>query len=82
MILFQAGGLIKFYMELIDTHCHLYVPAFAEDIDNIIQRARTAGVIRFYLPAIDMESEKDMLGAGKTLSGHLFCYAGSSSLFS
>jgi TatD DNase family protein len=52
-------------MELIDTHCHLYAPEFAEDIGNIIQRARSAGVVRFYLPAIDMESEKDMLDLEK-----------------
>jgi TatD DNase family protein len=44
-------------MELIDTHCHLYVPAFEEDIDAVIQRAKAKGVIRFYLPAIDREIE-------------------------
>jgi TatD DNase family protein len=48
-------------MELIDSHCHLYVPAFAEDIDAVIQRARTAGVGRFYLPAIDQENEAALL---------------------
>jgi len=44
-------------MELIDSHCHLYVSAFLDDIDTVIQRARAAGVIRFYLPAIDRETE-------------------------
>jgi TatD DNase family protein len=44
-------------MELIDSHCHLYVSAFKDDIDDVIQRARTAGVTRFYLPAIDRETE-------------------------
>jgi TatD DNase family protein len=44
-------------MELIDTHCHLYDPAFAEDIDAVIRRALAAGVGRFYLPAIDRDSE-------------------------
>lgn len=48
-------------MELIDTHCHLYVPAFAEDIEIVIQRAVAAGVIRFYLPAIDRETEDSLL---------------------
>jgi TatD DNase family protein len=56
---------LNYHMELIDTHCHLYAPEFAEDIDNIIQRARDAGVVRFYLPAIDTESEKDMLDLEK-----------------
>jgi TatD DNase family protein len=44
-------------MELIDTHCHLYDPALAEDIDAVIRRALAAGVGRFYLPAIDRHSE-------------------------
>jgi len=38
---------------MIDTHCHLYANAFKGDIDQVIQRARNAGVQRFYLPAID-----------------------------
>jgi len=63
-------------MELIDTHCHLYAPEFAEDIDNIIQRARFAGVVRFYLPAIDMESEKDMLDLEKRYPDICFAMQG------
>lgn len=60
-------------MELIDTHCHLYVPAFEEDIDEIIRRAQTAGVVRFYLPAIDIESEKALLDLEKRFPD--ICYA-------
>ena len=48
-------------MELIDTHCHLYDQALAGDIENVIQRAVAAGVVRFYLPAIDRQSEAGML---------------------
>jgi TatD DNase family protein len=48
-------------MELIDTHCHLYDRALAGDIENIMQRAASAGVARFYLPAIDRETEQSML---------------------
>lgn len=44
-------------MELIDTHCHLYDPVLSADIDAVMQRALEAGVGRFYLPAIDRESE-------------------------
>ncbi len=60
-------------MELIDTHCHLYVPAFEEDIDEIIKRAQAAGVVRFYLPAIDIESEKALLDLEKRYPD--ICYA-------
>ena len=48
-------------MELIDTHCHLYAKAFANDIDEVIQRAEKEGVGRFYLPSIDSESTEALL---------------------
>jgi TatD DNase family protein len=63
-------------MELIDTHCHLYVPAFADDIDDIIQRARAAGVVRFYLPAIDMETERALLDLEKRYPDICFAMQG------
>jgi TatD DNase family protein len=50
-----------FYMELIDTHCHLYASAFEGDIQAVIERGLNAGVRRFYLPAIDPGSESAML---------------------
>ncbi|MEN9569188.1 MAG: hypothetical protein RL172_419 [Bacteroidota bacterium] len=40
-------------MTLIDTHCHLYLDEFREDIEPVLQRARAEGVQKFYLPAID-----------------------------
>ena len=48
-------------MILIDTHCHLYLPEFKNDIDEVIQRATSLGVQRFYLPAIDSKVIDDML---------------------
>jgi TatD DNase family protein len=46
---------------LIDTHCHLYVKEFTDDVDAVIDRAIAAGVTKFYLPAIDSESTDAML---------------------
>lgn len=37
---------------MIDTHCHLDVPAFAGDVDAAIARATDAGVIGMLVPAI------------------------------
>jgi TatD DNase family protein len=48
-------------MRLIDTHCHLYLKDFTNDLQEVIQRARNAGVERFYLPGIDSEVIDDML---------------------
>lgn len=38
---------------LTDTHTHLYSDAFTEDRDAMMQRARDAGIERFFIPAID-----------------------------
>ncbi len=48
-------------MIIIDTHCHLYSEEFADDIDEIITRAKSIGVSKFYLPAIDSSSLAAML---------------------
>jgi TatD DNase family protein len=52
-------------MTLIDTHCHLYLEEFRDDISAVIENARSAGVERFYLPAID-SSEHDAMIALET----------------
>ncbi len=48
-------------MELIDTHCHIYLPEFSNDIQQVITNATTAGVQKMYLPAIDSTVINDML---------------------
>jgi TatD DNase family protein len=48
-------------MRLIDTHTHLYLPEFEKDFDEVLDRARKAGVTRFYLPAIDNSAIPAML---------------------
>jgi len=63
-------------MELIDTHCHLYDQALIGDIENIMQRAISAGVTRFYLPAIDRESEPGMLALEKRFPDTCFAMQG------
>ncbi len=63
-------------MELIDTHCHLYVPAFADDVDDVIQRSQAAGVRRFYLPAIDRETEGPLLDLEKRYPDICFAMQG------
>ena len=63
-------------MELIDTHCHLYDRALSEDIDAVIQRAQAAGINRFYLPAIDRQSEAAMFGLEKRYPGICFAMQG------
>jgi TatD DNase family protein len=63
-------------MELIDTHCHLYDSAFEGDRDFMIQRAVDTGVRRFYLPAIDLQSEEAMLDLEKRYPDICFAMQG------
>jgi TatD DNase family protein len=49
------------FMNIIDTHTHLYLEDFQADIDDVLSRAKEEGVIRFYLPNIDSSSVDDLL---------------------
>src|SRR5688572_26090481 len=46
---------------MIDTHAHIYANEFDDDIESVIPRAKTAGVSRVLMPAIDTETHKRML---------------------
>lgn len=46
---------------IIDTHCHLYLDEFKNDITDVIKRADAEKVRKFYLPAIDSSEIENML---------------------
>ncbi|MCG9628024.1 TatD family hydrolase [Vibrio mediterranei] len=46
---------------MIDTHAHIYATEFDNDRDEVVQRARAAGIEHILLPNIDLESIKPML---------------------
>lgn len=58
---------------MIDTHTHLYLEDFANDIDEVLQRAADEGVKKFYLPAIDSTETDNLLALEKKFPG--VCYA-------
>ena len=41
---------------LIDTHAHIYLEQFQDDLDEVISRAREAGIEKIVMPAIDVNS--------------------------
>lgn len=47
-------------MQLTDTHSHLYLNAFEEDLEAVLQRAIEAEIHHILLPAIDWESLEKM----------------------
>ncbi|MEM6725502.1 MAG: TatD family hydrolase [Bacteroidota bacterium] len=51
---------------LIDTHAHLYLKQFDEDLTEVINRAKAAGVQKVYLPNIDQASIESMLRLEKS----------------
>jgi TatD DNase family protein len=60
-------------MNYIDTHAHLYDPAFADDLDQILERARHAGLSAIYLPNCDVETIAPMLAVEAQSTG--LCHA-------
>lgn len=63
-------------MQLIDTHTHLYLPEFANDVNKVIERAITAGVQSFYLPAINNNHITEMLALEQAYPKHCFAMIG------
>ena len=58
-------------MKMIDTHTHLYVEAFDEDREEVIERAIAKGVGEFYLPSIDSAYTQRMLDLEKAYPDHI-----------
>jgi TatD DNase family protein len=63
-------------MILVDTHCHLYLPEFAPDLNEVIQRADNEGVTKFYLPAIDSKFTVGLLGLEQAYPGKCIAMTG------
>ncbi|MDQ6888877.1 MAG: TatD family hydrolase [Bacteroidota bacterium] len=63
-------------MTLIDTHTHLYLQEFAEDINAVMQRAEKAGVHKFFLPAIDSSETDAMADLEQKFPGKCYPMAG------
>lgn len=45
-------------LEFTDTHCHLYFDAFDGDREQVVERARSAGLVRILSPGIDLETSR------------------------
>ncbi|MFQ6019903.1 MAG: TatD family hydrolase, partial [Dehalococcoidia bacterium] len=46
---------------LVDTHCHLQLPEFDSDREEVLRRARRAGLDAFVVPGTDVETSRAAL---------------------
>lgn len=46
---------------MVDTHAHIYLRQFNEDLDQVIERSRLTGVTRIFMPNVDRGTIDDML---------------------
>ena len=54
----------------IDTHTHLDGEEFDNDRDEVVERARQAGVSRVFIPAIDLKSVETVLATCHRYKGY------------
>lgn len=60
----------------IDTHCHLYLDEFKQDIKEVMERAEMQGVKKFYLPAIDSSEIDNMFALEEKFPGKCIAMMG------
>ncbi len=48
-------------MNLTDTHCHLNLHAYQDDLPEVLARAEMNGVKRILVPALDLESSREVI---------------------
>lgn len=59
-----------------DTHTHLYSEQFDEDRNEMMQRAKEAGVYRFFIPAIDSSYTESMFNLESNFKDDVFLMMG------
>lgn len=59
-------------MRLIDSHSHLFLEEFAEDLPQVMARARQAGVTHIFMPNIDSTTIEPMLRVCNDYKGYCF----------
>jgi TatD DNase family protein len=61
---------------MIDTHAHLYLPEFEEDLNEVIQRAKDQGIEEIWIPGTNAESMKEMEKLRTLSPGYFRFFAG------
>lgn len=61
---------------LVDSHSHLFLEEFSEDLPQVMQRAREAGVTHVFMPNIDSTTIEPLLSVCAAYKGFCFPMAG------
>ncbi len=56
-------------MNVTDTHAHIYLPEFKNDLSSVIHRAAVEGVGKIFMPSIDSSVIEDMLKVEEEYAG-------------
>lgn len=59
-------------MNLVDSHSHLFLDEFAEDLSQVIERAKQNGVTHVFMPNIDSSTIEPMRGVCAAYPGYCF----------
>lgn len=57
---------------LVDSHSHLFLEEFSEDLPQVMERARAAGVSHIFMPNIDSKTVEPMLSVCREYKGYCF----------
>ena len=61
---------------LIDTHAHLWFPEYENDLEEVMARAKAAGVGKMIVPGTNVESSKMAIALAKKYPGVLYASVG------
>ena len=63
-------------LELFDTHAHLNVDTFAENVDEIVEKAKTAGLVGIAVIGIDAQTSRRACDLAAEYPGYLYAVVG------
>lgn len=61
---------------MIDTHCHLDDPQYTDDLPEVIQRAKDAGIEKIFVPAVCLKDLPHLIYICKEYPGYLYPMVG------
>jgi TatD DNase family protein len=63
-------------MNFVDTHAHIYLDDFKDDLDRVIETAKSKGISTILMPAIDNSTHTSMLQTEQAFPGSCRCMMG------